>query len=407
MKRTVFGTGILVLALLFNYSALAEQANERYAKTLVCSKAFEALGKIGASQAAPLLLKGLQDADFFIRANSALALGAIGHKPARQALRKLRDDKNYLVRIFAVQSLLILGEADMEKELLNFLNHADAQVRANTAGPLGYFRDRYAAELLGLLEDKDDAVRIKAIEQLGNLKYQPASPLILRFIEDQNTLVRQAACAALGRLGAKEAVPALQKSLDDSDSWVRSCAFEALALLQDESIIPACRKAILGDDLVLKGSAYFALAILKQADILPQLCQEIIAPQTDSLVRMKSAQALTSLQAHLPRLIGDSLTACGSSLDLSWDNLQLDYQVAGKGLLLYFTEALKDTANPLYKDAPFVLREFRQGASFAFLREALEQDDPETVANIAFVLGELHDAGAVEYLISAVKKYGF
>jgi HEAT repeat protein len=89
------------------------------------------------------------------------------------------------------------------------------------------------ASLAQELKAADEAVRIKAANQLGALRGEEArqaAPALVEALKDPGSQVRAASARALGSLGAeaRPAVPALTKALKDSDDQVRALAGEAL-----------------------------------------------------------------------------------------------------------------------------------------------------------------------------------
>jgi hypothetical protein len=77
------------------------------------------------------------------------------------------------------------------------------------------------------------------------------------------------------------------------------------------------------------------------------------------------------------------------------------------GALEIFIQALGDAKDPLYNDAPLVLKELNDPAVLPALREALSTNDPDMVAACAFALGEFRDTQAVVLLMKTCKNYSF
>lgn len=413
MKKITLLIFILIFAGLFYFSFIAKpekppKVEDRYSKTLVLSKVFEALGKIADPQAKQILIKGLKSKDFFIRAYAVQSLGRLKDKGAISPLESLVNDENYLVRIYAIKALVKLGQLDKEKTLLSLLSDKDPAVRANVVEQLGDFGDKYSALLVKLLsEDSNYFVQIKAIEQLAKNKFVPAVDLIYKALEDKDAQVRQAACSAISVFNDKKYIPLLIQRLGDGDIGVRATAKESLSILGESSLIKMFWQDIEDKDPILRGSSFVALANLKDINILPVLLKEITLPGNSLLVRDKAATALTILKPCISELIGKALSTPEISNILLLENLELSYKVNGRNLILLLIEALKDKKNPLYQDAPFILRELQDEMSLPALRQALFYDDPDMVANAAYALGELHDKEALNYLIMVCKKYGF
>lgn len=384
------------------------KGDDRVSKILVATRIVEALGKLGSLKASDVLLEALKSNEFFIRAYAVGALGRLNDKEAIPFLLKMVvSDKNYLVRISTTKALVELGQLDAEKSLLNFLNDTDPAVRANAVEQLGGTTEKCLSRLVKVLsEDKSFFVRIKAIEQLGINKFEPAATYIRQALEDENGEVRQAACFAIGQFGDRRDIPLLIERLGDKGIFVRPTAKEALSKLGESSLIKLFWQDIEDEDPLLRGSSYVALANLKDINILPVLLKEIVAPENPTLVRVAAARALMILKPYVSELVDIALSLSKAGV-ISLENLDLSYKVNGRNLVAVVIEALEDEKNPLHKDAPFILKELKDNTALPALRQALYRNDPNIVANVAYVLGELQDKDAVNNLIEVYKRYGF
>jgi len=181
----------------------------------------------------------------------------------------------------------------------------------------------------------------------------------------------------------------------------------ALGKLGNRSKIDFFRKAMNAEKPILIASAYLALAHLGEVNILPTLLEKIKAPESSTLIRTKSAEALTILKPHLLKLVQDNFKQDENLGDISLlDSLQFSYQVNGSNLILIFTQALTDSKSPLNQDAPLVLNELKERIALPALREALFAENPELAATAAYVLGEFKDEDAFSYLVKVFEQYG-
>jgi HEAT repeat protein len=395
-----------------------------YSKILVCTMIFDALGKIGDPSSVPLLTKGLNSQEFFIRAYAAQALGMVGDKTTVPLLLKLVDDKNYLVRVSAVKSLIKLGDSGMKAKLIEYLKSEDAAVRAAAVSHLGELDNATFVPVMQQLiqSEKDPVVRSKAVKQMAKsmeafLASSPAakgpageavSPLVeaaRRSLDDPNWQMRQAGCVALGGLEDKKSIPLLIERLGDESPYVRAAAKEALAKLGETSLIKFFWQDIDDKDILLKASSFLALAYLKDTTVIPVLLKESVAPGEEPLVRKVAVQALVMFEPELSQSLGASLAASHPDSGILADTFRVTYRISGRTLAEIYVKALADPGDPLHNDAPLVLRELNDPTVFPALREALATDDPDMVAACAFALGELHDTQATGILISTCKKY--
>lgn len=412
MKR-IIALVIFISVILFSSSLTAQQAPDKpnpgnvYSQILVCSKAFEALGKLGDTQAKDVLINGLKSNEYLIRSPAIEALGKLRCKEAIPLLKELIVDRNYLIRITSIFALAKLDVPGMEELLLTHLSDKDVAIRAITAEKLEYFGDKYSAKLFEVLSREDSyPVRETLIRVLGNNKFKPATEYITRALEDTHAEVRRAACEAIFNIKDKDAIPLLKNKLNDTDVFVRASVKEALGALKETSIIKSLWQEIEDEDPIIRSSSYVALANLKDINILPILLDAIVKPENERIVKQEAARALRILKPYVQELVSKSLLKTKSGI-LSLENLDVGYQVGNKNLILLLTESLRDTKNPLYDDAPSVLRILRERIGLPALRETLLQDNAELVGSVAFALGELQDKDAVNSLIQVCKKYGF
>lgn len=420
MKKNLALTALLVLMALFFYSHVIARGeiNNKYSNILVLSKAVEALGKLGDAQSKDVLGRGLKSEEYFIRAYSAEALSLLNDNTAIPLLKELAGDKNYLVRITVMKALVKLSklspaqraaaeaEFNPEELLLGFLNDKDASVRAAAAMQLGDFQDKYLPLLYGiLLKDESYLVREKIIGVLGSNKFYPAAGYIIQALEDANYQVRLAACYALFRLRGKEAITLIRKRLNDESVFVAAAARELLGLLQDNSLLKLFREDTESKKPEIKGSSYVALANLKDLDILPVLLKAVVSTESPLLVKISAARSLATLKPYIIEQASKSL-AGSKAKNLLTENIGVDYKIKGRRLISILLEALQDEENPLHADSALILGKLNEEASLPVLRQALFQEDPETVARVAYVLGELRDKRAVSYLIEVCRKYG-
>jgi len=127
-----------------------------------------ALGEIADPRAVDALVRALTDADAGVRANVCFAFGQIGDaRPAREILKALVDEDE-TVRNFAASALGFTGEKRVLPALAwTALNDKSAYVRALAISSMGNLGDaRACSVLIGLLEDKEYLIRARAIESL-------------------------------------------------------------------------------------------------------------------------------------------------------------------------------------------------------------------------------------------------
>lgn len=164
-----------------------------------------------AVEAAPALVKALEDVDSFVRWGAVRALGKMAPRAAAQAvpaLAKRLNDDNRDVRITAAAALERYGPA------------------AKSAVPA-------LSKAVGHKEVEMRTWAIRALAAIGP-EAQGAVPVLITALGDPETSVRTASAKALGKLGAsaRSAVEPLRKALKDSDEDVRQAASNSLLMIK-------------------------------------------------------------------------------------------------------------------------------------------------------------------------------
>ncbi len=214
----------------------------------------EALGKLGSAAVDPLIA-GLRDENNRVRYWAAQALGAIGDARAMDPLIASLKKGNGGARYSAAQALetlkykpettearvtFLIAKWDWEQlvkegpaavePLIACLK--DESIRTKAAEVLGQLGDVRAVEpLIACLKDADANMRYWTISALGKLGDGRAVKPLIACLEDEYGGVRQDAADALGQLGDARAVEPLVASLKDKDESLCQRAAEALGKL--------------------------------------------------------------------------------------------------------------------------------------------------------------------------------
>ncbi|NEQ67431.1 MAG: HEAT repeat domain-containing protein [Symploca sp. SIO2D2] len=244
--------------------------------------AAEALGNLGSPKAIPGLLNALQDEDSsFVRRSAAEALGKLGSHETIPGLRKaiqaseMKDsnEDSDVRRVVAER----LGELDSPvaiPRLLQALEDEDFLIVVSAGIALGGLINRFPAELLKALEDKNSNMRKNAALALRHMDSQQTISGLIKALKDENSGVRCTVAETLGELGSPEVIPELLQTLKDKDSNVRRNAAVALGKLSSPEAIPRLLSALQDQDSSVHRSVVEALGQIKQdkaAYILPDL----------------------------------------------------------------------------------------------------------------------------------------
>jgi HEAT repeat protein len=189
------------------------------------------LGDMRCTEAAPALLRALDDDKPDVRGAVARSLGRLGVNGAALPLIEALASRRVSTEV-AGEALIELG-CDVVPELRQMAGHPDWQIRAA------------AITLLGLVGDSGD------------------SPLDLDALRDSSADVRRAAAEALGRLGAGDAEAALRASLNDRAPVVRAAAAESLGVIGSRAAAPKLLEVARTDEF---GPAHAAAEALARLD---------------------------------------------------------------------------------------------------------------------------------------------
>jgi HEAT repeat protein len=136
--------------------------------------------------------------------------------------------------------------------LTNQLDNANATVRRNAAWAIGELtrmppreRDSAVPQLITLLSDSDEWVRMAAARALGEVRNLTAVPKLIATLSDADWHVRELAVWALSELKDERAVTALcNVLLSDTRVEVRRGAAEALGEIRSPAALPSLKQAL-------------------------------------------------------------------------------------------------------------------------------------------------------------------
>jgi hypothetical protein len=159
-----------------------------------------ALTEIRNPRTIPPLVSALRDENSEIRWQATIALGEIGGDTVTKPLFKALRDPDKYVRYGAAISLTKIGwkPGDLTERAYYFSAMQEWMVVGEIGKPA-------IPALTGLLKDPDSAVRLKAIEILGEIGDRDAVPALMRSLGDENREVRWHAVLASPKCGISPA----------------------------------------------------------------------------------------------------------------------------------------------------------------------------------------------------------
>lgn len=171
---------------------------------------------------------------------AAIALASMG-KPAFEPLTNELANANASVRRNAAWAIGELTNMSTEQrvgavpQLVSLLGDSDEWVRLAAARALGELRDERAGErLISALSDSQWRVRELAAWALSEMKEERAVKALCNvLITDVQAEVRRSAAEALGEIRSAEAISSLKQALDDPEPRVRAKAGWAISEIED------------------------------------------------------------------------------------------------------------------------------------------------------------------------------
>jgi len=179
----------------------------------------------------------------------------------------------------------------------------DAQEAAKTQG-----RDAAVPALLSVLRDENAAVRLAAIESLGQLSDPRAIDALVQALRtDTDARVREAAAQSLGEIDNARAVPGLIAALgSEKVAAVRAKIAWALGEIDDPRAVEALGAAVKDSEVEVRRQAAWALGELEAPSATPLLVP--LLKDSDVEARKQAAWAIGQTKG------GDAVEALSSAI---------------------------------------------------------------------------------------------
>ena len=130
-------------------------------------------------------------------------------------------------------------------ESVRKLQADDLPTRLEGVRALGEVNDPKATEyLIAAASDPEMAVRVKAIDTLGQLRAKEATPLLIQqlIMRDTDAATKRRILACLGKIGDPRATPPILDLLARGDPEIRGNAIFALGDIGDRAALPPLEK---------------------------------------------------------------------------------------------------------------------------------------------------------------------
>ena len=219
-------------------SALLDHSN-----VVVRRAAGKTLTLIEDPQAVPHLIHALlNDEDTVVQASAIGALARMGDAAVDPLLEVLAsDDSTESNKGHAAWALAFIGSQTKDK-LYAAYSSDSPEVRAAVVGAIAKAAEenRDDTQALNLLvtslNDEAANVRSEAAAVLGNLKYQPAIPNLIKLLTHPEGETRKSAALSLMKIGDRKAIEPLQTALSqETDEGIKKAIALAISLLERQT----------------------------------------------------------------------------------------------------------------------------------------------------------------------------
>jgi HEAT repeat protein len=273
--------------------------------------AAEALGEISDAGAAKVLVQALKDPVPEVRAVAAAALGRMPSPKLAPFLSKLIDDPHRTVRWEAVRALGECREPSVVAALTPLLRCGDEDLEFAALEAVGRLGDasvvpQLATMLEPLVEDPEASVRVmRIVDSFKRLKDGRAVLPLVELLGHRNDRIRARAAEALGQIGDPSAVPLLADALcSDHSEQVQVAAAKALGDLKDPSALPALQRGLDETDHV-RCRAVIAIGEIADPTVVPTIAKML--HDTSPQVRYHAASVLGKIGDHSTRKLLEPL----------------------------------------------------------------------------------------------------
>jgi HEAT repeat protein/beta-lactamase regulating signal transducer with metallopeptidase domain len=269
-----------------------------------------------------------------------------------------------------------------------------SQAPAKTQG-----RDTAVSALLTVVKDENAAVRLAAVEALGNLQDPRAIDALVQAVKtDTDARVREAAAEALGEIDSPRAVAGLVEALrSEKVAAVRAKIAWALGEIGDARAVEALGAAVRDAEVEVRRNAVEALGQIESPAAVPMLIPAL--RDADVETRKDAAEALGQLESK------DAIEALGTAskdanAEVRKEAVEALGQIQDKRALPALTTALGDAEVEVRQAAIEAIGQLEDlKAAPPALIAALRDDNREVRKAAAEAVGQLEDEAAVPALI--------
>jgi HEAT repeat protein len=280
------------------------------------------------------LAKHLISPHYAIRRSAARALKRIGDDRLFPVILNMVNSANPVHRIYFIEAMNFLYDRRFYPSLTGMLRDDNKSIRIYV---LNCLKENKITESIGLirgsaLSDKNDEVRIAAIEAIGAMRDMNSLGTLSMTLNDKNRDVRRESAKSLGLINSVACVNTLSLRLFvEDDNEIKELMLETLAVLKRAGDVRGLEKILLTDNsLGLRVKAAYILGYSGSMQAFAALQKALF----DSDFRVR-AEVCNSLGNYRNR----------QSLASLFDVLEKEEQVYVKSAALYSIKRINDKSS--------------------------------------------------------------
>lgn len=198
-----------------------------------------------ADEDAPIVLEELDEDDERVVVRCLKRIEAQEYTPARDPVRRLlKSTTDPLVLAAVLSALAAVGEGQDLFEIKRLGEHANGRVRATCVDAIATLAEREVARqmLEPFLQDRDGAVRARAVLHLGEGDWDVVAAAVEAGLASDQVSDRAALAEAMGRIRADQAHAVIKRLSEDPEEAVRSKLLEAVTRGDHPQKLYVCQK---------------------------------------------------------------------------------------------------------------------------------------------------------------------
>lgn len=197
---------------------------------------------------------------------------------------------------YLLLSPLYAEEVDIKTKLKE-LKHKDPAVRMQAVEHLGQAKAKEAILPISdaLRKEKNKEVKLIMIDGLGNISDEKAAPVLKEHLNSEDREIKGSAACALAKLGQAEAIPVLEEIIlnQEEKQGMRSYAVRSLTGIKTKESVAVLGKALTDEDKVIRLQTVVSLANIGGEEVISLLREALKDKEAD--VRLTTVNALAYL----------------------------------------------------------------------------------------------------------------